>query len=263
MEGFRVNPGAIDLYAKLIRSGIAEPHAQSFLEQAGGFEAHEHLSSSDSFKHVLKEISKVIDVVDPFTAGQRQIVGAFVGPTGVGKTTTIAKLAADLSIKQKRTVGLISIDNYRIAAIDQLKTYASILGVPCFPTYNSADLKFALRRMKDKDAILIDTAGQSHYDIARIEETGTLIGHDGSINSHLVLSTVTNEFEMEQAAKNFHPLSFSSYIFTKTDETRVRGVIINQLLKLRNPVSFITTGQSVPEDIFKATKKGILRLIFQ
>ncbi len=263
MEGFRANPGAIDLYAKLIRSGIAEPHAQWFLKKAGGFEEDAQVSSNNALKRVIEQISRVIDVTDPFRETQRQVLAAFIGPTGVGKTTTIAKLAADLSLRQKKTVGLISIDSYRIAAIEQLKTYASILGVPCFAADSPSNLEFALRRMKDRDVILIDTAGQSHYDTARMKEMKKLIGSDKSINSHLLLSTVTNELEMDKAARNFSPLRFNSYIFTKTDETMARGVIINQVLKLKMPVSFITTGQSVPEDIIKATKTGVLRLIFQ
>ena len=263
MEGFRVNPGAIDLYAKLLRSGIAEPYAKAFLERSGAFEEKGQLPSDDIYKRVMKEISKVIDIADPFKVSERQILAAFVGPTGVGKTTTIAKLAADLSLRQKRTVGLISIDSYRIAAIEQLKTYAGILGLPCFAADNRTDLQFALKQMKGKDVILIDTAGQSHYDMARMKEIGKLIGCDQSINSHLLLSTVTNEFEMERAAKNFSPLNLSSYVFTKADETRARGVIINQLFKLRMPISFITIGQSVPEDIFKATKMRILELVFR
>lgn len=263
MEGFRVNPGAIHLYAKLIRSGVAEPYAQLFLEKGGAFKENGRLSSNDLHERVLKEVLKVIEVTDPFSQSERQIIAAFVGPTGVGKTTTIAKLAAELSLKQKKTIGLISVDNYRIGAIEQLKTYAGILGVPCFPAFSRADLEFALRRMKEKGVILIDTAGQSHYDMARMEEMRERIGRDRSINIHLLLSAVTSECEMERAARNFGLLDFSNYIFTKTDETRARGVIINQLVKLKMPVSFITTGQRVPEDIFKATKKGILRLIFQ
>ncbi|MBW1739617.1 MAG: flagellar biosynthesis protein FlhF [Deltaproteobacteria bacterium] len=262
MEGFRLNPEAIEVYGRLIRGGIAEPYAQLFLERGGAFEESGDLPSKDLHKRVFKEVSKVIEVTDPFSYGQGQVISALIGPTGVGKTTTIAKLAANLSLKQKKSVGFISIDNYRIAAIDHLKTYAGILGIPCFAAFKRAELEFALSRMKDKDVILIDTAGHGHYDLERIDTLRELIGHDFPIRTHLVLSTVTNELEMECAAKNFGRLNFSSYIFTKTDETRARGVIINQLLKLGMPISFITTGQRVPEDIFKATKTGILQLLF-
>jgi flagellar biosynthesis protein FlhF len=261
-EGFRLNPGAIEVYGMLIRSGIAEPYAELFLEKGGAFKRNGERHSKDLHERVFKEVMKVIEVSDPFSHDRGQVISALIGPTGVGKTTTIAKLAANLSLKQKKSAGLISIDNYRIAAVDQLKTYAGILGIPCFAAFNRAELDFALRCMKEKDVILMDTAGHGHYDVERIEGLRELIGSYIPVRTHLVLSTVTNELEMERAAKNFGRLKFSSYIFTKTDETQARGVIINQLFRLRMPISFITTGQRVPEDIFKATKAGILRLLF-
>jgi flagellar biosynthesis protein FlhF len=247
----------------MIRSGIAEANAHSFLNSGGALEENAHSEFEDLHERVLQEILKVIDVTDPFGRSKDQTIAAFVGPTGVGKTTTVAKLMANFSLKQKRSVGLISIDNYRIGAMEQLKTYASILGVPCFPAFTRSDLQFALKRLKDKDVILIDTAGQSHYDMQRMEELARLVISNSCINCHLLLSAATNESEMDSAAKNFGMLNFNSYIFTKTDETKARGVIVNQLLKLKKPVSFITTGQRVPEDIFKATRTKILNLMFQ
>jgi flagellar biosynthesis protein FlhF len=261
-EGFRLNPGAIHVFGRLIRSGIAEPYAQLFLEKGGAFRENGQLPPRDLHEQVFKEVMKVIEVTDPFSHDQGQVILALIGPTGVGKTTTIAKLAANLGLKHKKSVGLISTDNYRIAAIDHLKTYAGILGIPCLAAANSAELEFALRRLKEKDVILMDTAGHGHYDAERMEGMRKLIGSCHAVRTHLVLSAVTNESEMERAAKNFGQLKFNSYIFTKTDETQARGVIINQLLKLRMPISFITTGQRVPEDIFKANKTGILRLLF-
>jgi flagellar biosynthesis protein FlhF len=263
MTRFKSHSEAIDLYAKLIRHGIAGPHAETFLSRGGAFSQDGQSVSHGLHEGVLKEVLNVIDVTDPFAQGDGQIVAAFVGPTGVGKTTTIAKLAADLSLKHKKHVGLISIDNYRIGAVEQLKIYAGILGVPCFRAFSGADLRSALGRLSQKDIILIDTAGQSHYDTARMEEIEALIGGDQSIKSHLLLSAATSEVEMDAAATKFGRLNFSSYIFTKTDETKTRGIIINQLLRLRLPVSFVTTGQRVPEDIFKATKTGILRLVLE
>jgi len=263
MTRFKGHSEAIDLYAKLIRHGIAGPHAETFLSRGGAFKEDGQPASDGFHEGVLKEVLKVIDVTDPFSQGEGQIAAAFVGPTGVGKTTTIAKLAADLSLKHKKRVGLISIDNYRIGAVEQLKIYAGILGVPCFRAFSGADLQSALGRLNEKDVILIDTAGQSHYDTARMKEIEALIGGDHSIKSHLLLSAATSELEMHAAATKFGRLNFSSYIFTKTDETKARGIIINQLLRLKLPVSFITTGQRVPEDIFKATKTGILRLVFE
>jgi flagellar biosynthesis protein FlhF len=258
------NPCAMDLYTRLVKGGICERYAHSFLERGGIFEDGRMFSPRTLHKRVFKEILNTIEVTDPFGPGGRgQIVAAFVGSTGVGKTTTIAKLAADLSLKKKKKVGLISIDNFRVGATEQLKTYAAILGVPCFPAFNGTDLGFALRRMKEKDVVLIDTAGQSQYDTTRLEELAGLLGSQKAIRCHLLLNTAINETEMQSAAENFGRLAPVSYIFTKADETRARGAIINQIVKTKMPVSFITTGQRVPEDILKATKTGILSLVFQ
>jgi flagellar biosynthesis protein FlhF len=260
-EGFRLNPEAIRVYGRLIRSGIAEHNAQLFLGKAGVLKENAGLCFDDLCKRVLKEIMNAIEITDPFRNDLGQVVHALIGPTGVGKTTTIAKLAANLSLKHKRKVGLISIDNYRIGAVDQLGTYAGILGIPCIAAFNRAEFECALERLREKDVILVDTAGHGHYDAERVEGLRKLISHL-PVQSHLVLSSVTNGVEMERAAENFRKVKFSSYVFTKTDETRARGVIINQILRLRMPISFVTTGQKVPDDIIKATKKDVLRLLW-
>lgn len=263
MDGFRANPAVIDIYAKLIRAGIAESHAQSFLSAGGALGADPEATFDAMCGQVLKQVMDTIDVNNPFDYQGKQIVAAFVGPTGVGKTTTCAKLAANLSLKEHLSVGLISVDNYRIGGMEQLKTYAAILGAPCIPVFDSKGLDLALNRMADKNVILIDTAGQSHYDSERLGKLGDLIGRHATIRTHLLLSAVTNEREIAAAAEKFGLLNFSSYIFTKVDETMTRGVIVNQLLNRRAPISFLTTGQRVPEDIVCATKTGVLRTIFQ
>jgi len=261
MDGFCSTPGAINIYGKLVKSGISEKHAKKFLEKGGIFNENGKLTIKEIRTRVLKEMLKVIEVTDPFKS-KNQIVAAFIGPTGVGKTTTVAKLAANLYLKQRKKVGFISIDNYRIAALEQLKTYASILGIPCLPAFNKSELKYAMSCMTDKDVILIDTAGQSHYDMERIKEMEILIGGNYPIRTHLLLSIGTNESEMENIAANFGALNFNSYIFTKTDETKKRGAIINQIINRKLPISFVTTGQRVPEDIIAATKLDVLRLLF-
>jgi flagellar biosynthesis protein FlhF len=163
--------------------------------------------------------------------------------------------------EKKKKVGLISIDAYRIGAIEQLKTYANILGAPCFQAFKKKDLLFALRRMEGRDVILIDTAGQSQYDLSRIEELRQLIPTDLSISIHLLLSISTTASEMNKTAINFNPLKYQSYIFTKRDEARTCGSILNQMMEHHLPISYITTGQSVPEDIEQADKDKILNWI--
>lgn len=285
IEKLMMNPTILNLYAKLIRNGVSDHYARVFLERAGTLQEQPADHTDNIRDKTIKEIMHVIEVKDPFEAclpqparpparqgeaargmsGQardkNQVIAAFIGTTGVGKTTTIAKLAAQFMLKARKKVGLISIDSYRIGAMEQLKTYAHILGIPCFPAFNRKDLLFALRKMEGRDVVLIDTAGQSQYDMSRIEELKKMMTADLAISSHLLLSVGTTESEMSRTAINFGPLQFQSYIFTKIDEAERCGSIINQIMNLHAPISYITTGQNVPEDIEGASKGKILNLL--
>jgi flagellar biosynthesis protein FlhF len=255
-------PGALDLYAKMVKNGVNDYYVRLLLERTGAFNGHP-VNNIKSVKDLaLKEITKTIDVKDPFDKKENnQIIAAFIGTTGVGKTTTIAKIAARLMLERAKKVGLISLDAYRIGAMEQLKTYANILGVPCFQAFKKKDLLFALQRMEGKDVVLIDTAGQSQYDRSRLDELRRLIPDNLNISSHLLLSIATAESEMNKAADNFRCLNYQSYIFTKKDETQKCGTILNQIMKQGLPVSYITTGQNVPEDIEQAEREKLLKLI--
>ena len=255
-------PGALDLYTKMIKNGVNDHYVRIFFERTGAFNGHPVNDIKRVKELALKEIMKTIDVKDPFDIKENnQIIAAFIGTTGVGKTTTIAKLAAKLMLEKAKKVGLISLDAYRIGAMEQLKTYANILGVPCFQAFQKKDLLFALRRMEGKDVVLIDTAGQSQYDRSRLDELRRLIPGDLNISTHLLLTIATAESEMNKAADNFKCLNYQSYIFTKKDETQKCGTILNQIMKQSLPVSYITTGQNVPEDIEQAVREKLLKLI--
>jgi len=259
VESLLERPAALRVYASLIRNGVNARYAGMLVGRgmAGGGPSPGR--SDDIGSRTTREMMKVVGAVSPFTVGGRkQIIGALVGTTGVGKTTTVAKLAAQLMLHAKRKVGLVSIDNYRIGALDQLKTYANILGVPCFPAFTREDLRAALERLESSDVVLIDTAGQSQYDMERLGELKRLMGDDLKISTHLLLSTATTEEEMHRTAINFGPLDFKSYIFTKIDESETCGIIVNQLMKVNRPISYITNGQNVPEDIEAAEPKRIL-----
>lgn len=259
MERLAMNLQVLNLYGNLIRSGIHDLHARLFLERAGVF--HEDTVDGQAMikEKVIREIQKCIHVIDPFdTKENGQSVAAFIGTTGVGKTTTIAKIAARLILDRRKKVGLISLDTYRIGAMEQLKTYAHILGIPCFQAFKRKDLLFAFRRMEGHDVILIDTAGQSQYDKERIEELMGMVTGPIPIHTHLLLSVPTAGAEMKRTAMNFRPLKFQSYIFTKCDEAERYGPVLNQLMTLQAPISYMTTGQNVPEDIEKADQGKIL-----
>jgi flagellar biosynthesis protein FlhF len=172
-------------------------------------------------------------------------------------------MAANLIMEHRKRVGLISIDTYRIGAREQLKNYADILGIPCFQAFTPKDLGLALGRLQSKDVVLIDTAGQSQYDMARLEGLKTMLGKESSIDVHLLLSVGAAPPEMNETVLRFSPLSFKTYIFTKLDETRMMGNIINQVVKYPRPVSFVTAGQNVPEDIEKADQKKLSALMLK
>lgn len=251
--------------ASLLRSGMSTKLADTIIQKAGILVDKNLEKDSKSFKrYVMQQCLKQINTKDFFnrnnTSGLPH-VAAFVGPTGVGKTTSIAKLAAMLSFKRKMKVGLISIDNYRIGAFEQLKVYASIMGLLCVQAYNAKDLMCALDRMKSMDMVLIDTAGHSHYDKSKIDEIFKLIKTDFRISTHLVLSVTSEIFVMKEAGKAFSIFSPDTLVFTKIDETKRCGKIFDQINDLKLPVSLIANGQKVPEDLIVPDKKSLLQIV--
>ncbi|HEY8349314.1 MAG TPA: flagellar biosynthesis protein FlhF [Clostridia bacterium] len=183
----------------------------------------------------------------------------FVGPTGVGKTTTLAKIAANFLLSKKKSVGLITADTYRIAAVEQLKTYAEILGIPVSVAYTPAELKEALSLHSDKDMILIDTAGRSHKNKAQFEELKALVEASDADEIFLVLSATTSSKNCREILKSYSFLKDYKLLFTKTDETPVLGIILNARYITGKSLSYITTGQSVPDDIETANIDSITK----
>jgi flagellar biosynthesis protein FlhF len=261
VERLAANPALLSMYAALIRGGVNEDSARLLLDKGGAF-AERAPAGSGVKKKILRQIMEAVDVMEPFEGNRNgPVVAAFLGTTGVGKTTTIAKLAAQIKLKERKKVGLISIDGYRIGAMEQLRVYANILGISCFPAFCQKDLRRSLKRLENRDVILIDTAGQSHYDRAGIESLRGLMDADIALDCHLLLPVATSEREMDRAARSFQAFGIKSYIFTKLDESRMCGAMLNQILRLPLPISYVTTGQSVPEDIEKAEKGKLLNLI--
>lgn len=173
----------------------------------------------------------------------------FIGPTGVGKTTTIAKLAADFLLNKKKTVGLVTADTYRIAAVDQLKTYAEILNVPVSVVYSASEIKNEVERLTDKDVILIDTAGRSHRKKNQIEELKKVVELAEADEVFLVVSANTRVRDFKEIIDTYGFLPNYKIIVTKIDETNSVGNILNIRYYSNKPLSYITTGQSVPDDI--------------
>lgn len=173
----------------------------------------------------------------------------FAGPTGVGKTTTIAKLAAGQSLWENRKVVLMTADTYRIAAVEQLRTYAKILGIPIEIAADPNDVRNAMKKHRDADLILLDTAGRSHYDGGRIDELQEL--HDAFEPNavHLVLAANVKYRDMLGIIERMGVVPLSALLFTKLDETASYGTILNVMRDFALPTSFFTIGQNVPNDI--------------
>ncbi|MEA2709585.1 MAG: flagellar biosynthesis protein FlhF [Phycisphaerales bacterium] len=188
-------------------------------------------------------------------------VVALIGPTGVGKTTTIAKLAAKLKLDEKRKVGLITIDTYRIAAIDQLKKYADIIKTPLKVVGSPEDLRDAVTAMVDCDFVLIDTAGRSPKDTLKLNELKTFLDAARPEEVHLVLSSTASRQCAELAIERFGDVRIDKLIFTKLDEAPNVGTVMGVVRAVKKPLSYVTTGQDVPADIEVARGKRVAQLI--
>lgn len=189
---------------------------------------------------------------------------SFIGPTGVGKTTTLAKLAAQYTLFQQKKVAILTIDTYRIGAVEQLQTYAEIIGVPLQVVISPAELAAALEKNKDRDHILIDTTGRPFTKLEQREELKSFLAevkrpHD----VFLLLSANTKTGDLLQTVEYFAPCNFNKLIFTKTDETLTLGSIFNVVAKVRLPVVYITNGQNVPDDIAAVNAGSLARLVLK
>ena len=197
----------------------------------------------------------------PIKINSRPTVVVLIGPTGVGKTTTIAKLAANFALFEGKSVGLITIDTYRIAAVEQLKTYAEIINLPIEVVYTVGEFKKALSKLGDKDLILVDTAGRSQKNKHHIKELKQFLAGRNPDETHLVLSANTKLDDLLETAEAFQAVSYNRLIITKLDETNELDNIIEFLDKINIPISYVTTGQSVPEDIEVAVSEVFKRFI--
>jgi len=260
---------SVGVLASLLRCGVSERLAADLVQKAAA-DSDQSLDTATQMKQLKKRVMGLcldqLPTKDFFTRRNGSglpLVAAFVGPTGVGKTTTIAKLAACLGFSRKMKVGLISIDNYRIGAFEQLKAYAGIMGLPCVPAFSRQDLACALDRMKSVDIVLIDTAGHSHYDKEKIDEILELIRNDFQISVHLTLSVTSELINIKEAASAFSVFNPDTYVFTKIDETKRCGKILDQVAGHDLPVSLVTNGQRVPEDLIIPDSHELLKIILK
>jgi flagellar biosynthesis protein FlhF len=251
-------------YLGLIQSQVAEELAGEIVKTLQKNLRPEHLSQPQFVREKLAEqLEKLLPTSGPIvrTKAVGPHVVALIGPTGVGKTTTLAKLAANLKLREKHKVGLITLDTYRIAAVDQLKKYADIIGSPLRVVGNIDDLKEAVAQMGDCDFILIDTAGRSPNDALKLNELKGLLESIKPDEVHLVISSTASQACVELAVTKFSEVRVDKIIFTKIDEAAHVGTVLNVVRKVNKQLSYITTGQDVPDDIEVGRGRRLAQLI--
>lgn len=240
------------LYNKMLDNEMDEKYVNSILEDVSKTKKadlpFDYLLANIYQKMVLK-FGKSEGIM-PVADGPRIVL--FIGPTGVGKTTTIAKLAGKYCVEDKKKVALLTADTYRIAAAEQLRIYANILETPFRVIYTPEELQTAVKDYWDCDYIFIDTAGRSHQNTDQLEKTKEMVGalkDPGNYHVFLVLSATTKYRDLQRIADCYGKIADYELIFTKLDETEAVGNLLNMKLYTGAPVAYVTCGQNVPNDM--------------
>lgn len=249
-------------YARLLDGQVSTDIAEQVLaaarESLTGAEVEDAQAVRRAF---LERLSALFCVDGGATALSGGAVLALIGPTGVGKTTTIAKLAAMLKLRHARRVGLITCDTYRIAAVEQLRTYAGIIGLPLRVAATPDEVASARRAMRDCDVVLLDTAGRAPTDSSRLGELAAVLEAAAPTQTHLVLSAPSSEAVVTRAVERFAALKPDRLLVSKLDEAVHFGHVLNVCVRTRLPVAYLTTGQEVPDHIEAATAARLARLV--
>ena len=255
--------GLFRLYAELIEAEVAEDLARELIDrlrqEAPDGEVDE-LSLAKA--RLTRMVEDEIAIAGPtrVTPGRRRLV-ALIGPTGVGKTTTIAKLAANFHLRERRRVGLITVDTYRIAAVEQLRTYADIIDLPMRVVATPHEMRDAVESMSNLDLVLLDTAGRSPQDEVKLQELEAFLTEADADEVHLVLSSGASAATLTRTAQRFRGVGATSLILTKLDEAGGLGNILPLLRSCKLPLSYLTNGQNVPDDIAPADRRRLARQV--
>ena len=257
-----LSPRFPELRQLLIDAGVSENLVTEMLDELPDVSAWQEQAQTPMAISALRDlIARRVASSGPITLtpGRLKAV-ALIGPTGVGKTTTIAKLAAHFALVQQKKVALLTVDTYRIAAVEQLKTYSQIIDLPIAVAYSPSEVLPAIAQFADYDLILIDTAGRSQKNIMQVGELKSLL-ETIKCETHLVLSAHIKEKDMLEAAHRFSAARVDRLIFSKLDETSSYGTLLNVADRTGIPLSYLTTGQKVPEDLEIAQGSRLAELI--
>jgi flagellar biosynthesis protein FlhF len=251
-----------ELYQDLVANEISEWLAFKLLDEAQhSLSPGEPRERSVLMRSVLEAACRLLPN-SPYRGGlpgKRVVI--FVGPTGVGKTTAAAKLGAQLALAQKKSVLLMTTDTCRIGAIEQLRTYAGLMGLPFRLVSQVADLPRLIEESSQRDYVLIDTAGRGQRDLGSVGELLGFLRQAPEIERHLVLSATTKSVDMHEIVDRFAVCNPDHLLFTKLDETSTLGPLFNELVRTQKPLSYFTDGQRVPEDLHIAQKHQIADIL--
>lgn len=249
------------LYNDLIEADVDDRFARELIEDVQRHSTPAELSSIQHVKqNATASLVRRIETVPQINTYHDRRVVALVGPTGVGKTTTIAKLAANLRLRDKRRVGLITVDTYRIAAVEQLRAYAQIIDLPMEVVTTPREMRNAVSKLSDVDIVLIDTAGRSSHDELQIQELKSMLAEAHTDEVQLVLSSVASSRHLTRLIDHFGVSQPTSLLITKLDEVTNHGHLLPTLCG-RLPLSYTTHGQNVPDDIQPANPQLLVESI--
>src|SRR3954454_16615396 len=253
----------VPTYSQLLEAEVPEVLARRLVRHVADRLEPDQAHRPEVVRDALRDaVESCVPIAPPIAAvaGVRRVV-APVGPTGGGKTTTVAKLAANFKLAQGFRPGLVTVDTYRIAAVEQLRTYAEIIDLPLAVANAPGEMRRAIDERGDVDLVLIDTAGRSPRDEVKIRELSDFLAAAQPDEVHLVLSAVSGERSLRAAVERFAVAHADRLILTKLDEADGLGGVLAVLGHADRPVSYLTTGQAVPDDIEPADRARLARLI--
>ncbi len=235
---------------RLAEQGVDPIHVEQFAEEVRSrLDGNREQDESASYQAAADLLRSWLIPCAGGGIGEGTRIVHFVGPTGVGKTTTIAKLAAEQSFTHRRSVGFITADTYRISAVDQLRTYADILNMPLEVVFSPGELARAYKKLADRDLLFMDTAGRNYRNELFVSEVNSLLAPGEQTETFLVLSMTHKYADMKAVAAQFAKYGVRRLLLTKADETATYGSLINLVREFGFPISYVTCGQTVPDDI--------------